>query len=141
MMRALFAALPLIALPFAAQAETPNIQPGLWENQNTMIMEGMGNMPDQTETTTECVTQEDIDQGESIIEPPEGCSMDQMDMSADRMDYTMVCTDPQGGQMQMEGRMRFMGDRAEGEMTSEMDTPMGTVNVRMEMRGERIGDC
>ncbi|WP_018881262.1 DUF3617 domain-containing protein [Thioalkalivibrio sp. ALE30] len=141
MLRILFAALPLVALPLAAQADTPNIQPGLWENQNTMIMEGMAGMPDQTETTTECVTQEEIDRGENIIEAPEGCTLDQMDMTADRMDYTMSCTDPQGGQMQMEGSMRFMGDRAEGEMTSEMDTPMGPMNVRMETRGQRIGDC
>ncbi|WP_019626391.1 DUF3617 family protein [Thioalkalivibrio sp. ALJT] len=141
MLRLLLAALPLVALPLAAQAETPNLQPGLWENHTTMTMEGMGNMPDQTETTTECITQEEIDMGENIIEAPEGCTLDQMDMSAERMDYTMSCPGPQGNQMQMHGNMRFLGGRAEGEMTSEMDTPMGTVNVRVEMRGERVGDC
>ncbi|WP_019572042.1 DUF3617 family protein [Thioalkalivibrio sp. ALMg3] len=141
MLRILLAVLPLVALPLVVQAETPNIQPGLWENQTTMIMEGMGGMPDQTETTTECVTQEDLDRGENIIEAPEGCTLDQMDMTADRMDYTMSCPGPQGGRMQMDGSMRFMGDRTEGEMTSEMDTPMGRMNVRMEIRGQRIGDC
>ncbi|MFO7954169.1 DUF3617 domain-containing protein [Thioalkalivibrio sp.] len=141
MLRTLLAVLPILALPLAVQAETPNMQPGLWEHQNTMTVEGMNDMPEQTHSSTECVTQEDIDRGENIIEAPEGCTLEEMDMTADRMDYTMNCPGPEGGRMQMEGSMRFMGDRAEGEMTSEMDTPMGPMNMRMEMRSQRIDDC
>lgn len=43
-----------------ANAETPNIQPGLWEYQTTMTVEAAFPFPDQNETTTECVTAEDI---------------------------------------------------------------------------------
>ncbi|WP_018863524.1 DUF3617 family protein [Thioalkalivibrio sp. ARh3] len=137
----LLAAIPFAFLPLAAQAETPNIEPGEWEYTNTTTMDGAHQMPEQTETYTECVTEEDLARGEEMIEAPEGCSVDSMDMRADGVDYTMTCTDPDGTSMDMEGSMQFMGDRAEGEMRSEIDSPMGPMSVRITVEGQRIGDC
>jgi len=143
MPRALFAALALLALPFAAHAQIPNLEPGLWENRHTTIIEGEGvtEMPEQTETTSHCVTQEDLERGPEFVEAPPGCEIEQIDMSEDGMDYTMTCMGPQGEPIEMVGSVRFMGDRAEGEMTSEIETPSGTVKVRMETRAEHVGDC
>lgn len=141
MSRTALAILSLVAFSLVAHAETPNIQPGLWEYRNTMSMEGMMNMPDQIDVSTECVTEEDISRGSTLIEAPQGCTLERMDMTAERMDYTMLCPGPMGGAVQMDGSMRFMGDRAEGEMSSEIDTPMGAMTMRVEMLGQRIGDC
>lgn len=137
----LLAAAPFALLPLAVQAETPNIEPGEWEYTNTTTMEGAHQMPEQTETYTECVTEEDLARGEEMIEAPEGCSVDSMDMRADGVDYTMTCTDADGTSMDMQGSMEFMGDRAEGEMRSEIDSPMGPMSVRIHVEGQRIGDC
>lgn len=131
----------LLILPFAAAAETPNIEPGQWEYTHTMIMEGMDQMPDQVDTTRECVTQEDIESGEDVFEVPDECTLDHADIRADGAEYAMTCTDPQGGSATMEGEMRFMGDRSEGRMSADVEGPMGEMTIVTEIEGERIGDC
>ncbi|WP_018870090.1 MULTISPECIES: DUF3617 family protein [unclassified Thioalkalivibrio] len=133
--------LALLALPVAAQAETPNLEPGEWEYTHTTTIEGMPQMQDQVEVTRECVTQEDIEKGEDVIEVPEECTLDHVDVRSDGADFAMTCTDPQGGRATMEGEMRFMGTRSEGTMTTDVDSPMGPMTIIMEIEGERIGDC
>lgn len=134
-------ALPLAVLPLAAQAETPNIQPGQWEYTHTTVMEGAHDMPEQVETNTECVTAEDLERGKDLIEAPQDCTLDHVDMTADGMEYTMSCAGPDGTSVSMDAEMRFHGDRTEGEMHSRIETPMGPMDVQVDVQGKRIGDC
>lgn len=134
-------ALPLAALPFAAQADTPNIQPGEWEYTHTTVMDGPHDMPEQVETHTECVTAEDLERGEDLIEAPEDCTLESVSMDADGMEYTMTCAGPDGSSARMEASMQFYGDRTEGEMHTQIDTPMGPMDVEVKVEGQRIGDC
>lgn len=137
----------LLILPLLASAEVPNLEPGEWEYTHTTRMEGMPQMEgmpgmsDEVETTRECVTQQDIERGEDIIEAPEECSVDHVDVHRDGAQFAMTCTDPQGGTATMNGDMRFMGTRSDSTMTTEIESPMGPITVIMEMKGERIGDC
>ncbi len=138
---ALLLALPLLALSANAGADMPNINPGMWEYTNTTSIEGPQSMPQQTDTHRECVTREDLEQREEMLEVPEDCTLNDVNMDADGVVYSMSCTDPMGGTMTMDAEMHFHGDRSEGVMRSEIDTPIGTMNMRVEIRGERTGDC
>lgn len=138
---ALLLALPLLALSANAGADAPNINPGMWEYTNTTSVEGPYSMPQHTDTHRECVTREDLERHEDMLEVPDDCTLDDVNMDADAVTYSMTCTDPQGGTMTMDAEMHFYGNRSEGVMRSDIDTPMGTMNMRIEIRGERTGDC
>ncbi|MGM0553147.1 MAG: DUF3617 domain-containing protein [Pseudomonadota bacterium] len=138
---ALLLALPLLALSANAGADMPNINPGMWEYTNTTSMEGPQGIPQQTETSRECITRDDLERQEEMLEVPDECTLDDVNMDPDEVTYSMSCADPMGGTMTMEAEMQFHGNRSEGVMSSEINTPMGTMNVRVDIRGERIGDC
>lgn len=137
------AALAVLLAPVAVQAEQPNIQPGEWEYENVTTFEGDMDIPEQRETTTECVTQEDIDEG--LIAPDEAemgeCEIIDQNISSSEMTYTMQCVDEEGGQMTMNAEMQFHGDRATGTIHGDMETAMGQMQVETRMEGQRIGDC
>lgn len=136
--RPLFAALCLI-MTMPALAVDPDIRPGQWEYTNVTRFEGMP-MPDQTHTHTECVTPSDIEKGAGFLEDAENCDVTSMDMRRSGMTYTMVCRE-QGAEIRMDGDIRFMGDRADGKLNAQMDSPMGPMKMKIELAGRRIGDC
>jgi len=132
-----------ITVPIAVHAAEPNIQPGEWEYENTTTFEGDMDIPDQSETTTECITQEDIDDG--LVQPDDTdmgeCEIRDKQVGRDAMSYTMECTDASGGSMVMDARMEFMGDRASGTIEGRMESEMGTLRINTSMEGTRLGDC
>lgn len=139
---AVFTAMLTGALVFSstAHAEAPNINPGFWQHKTSMSLQGPMNMPAQVTTDQECITQADIDKGADIIDLPSGCSITQMDIRRDNMDYGMQC-DMQGLKADFTGTMRFNGDQMDGSMRSDVDTPMGKMTMQMETQAQRIGDC
>lgn len=124
-----------------AQAAQPNLQPGQWRYETTIRAEGdLPFMKDQSNTTTECLTREQIDEGDMFQEMDGSCEFSQQDIRADGMDYAARCA--QGEQeVRFEGESRFMGERMEGTMVMAMETPMGPVTAHTDITGERIGDC
>ncbi|RLK51244.1 uncharacterized protein DUF3617 [Alkalispirillum mobile] len=140
MMRYALPAAALLALPAMAWADRPNVEPGLWEYTNTTVMEGEMDMPDHTETTQECITEDDLDAGIQLHDE-DGCEVVDESISSDEVSYRLSCADPQGGTMEMDMNMQLMGDRMEGKMTGDFETPMGDMRMNMEIVGERIGDC
>lgn len=131
----------LLGLSAAAVAETPNIEPGKWEYNNKITFGPEFPLPDQDQTSEECVTLDDIEQGEAFLDDVEDCDITRKDLRRDGMDYAMVCTQPDGTQMTMEAKMNFNGDSADGTIKGNMQTPMGEMNMNIEMDGRRIGDC
>lgn len=136
----LLALLGSALLATSVAAATPNVTPGLWSHTNTMSMQGPMGMPPQVFSGEECITQADIDKGVDLVDMPAGCTLTQMDIRRHSMDYGMSCN-MDGMQMSFTGTMTFEGERMQGEMTSEIDTPIGKMIMKMESRGERIGDC
>lgn len=126
-----------------AWAQTANLEPGEWRMQNRMSFEGAPGMPEQNTESTECVTREQIDRGlEGMLEDPEGnCEVTNLERSASSMSYTMSCAVGGGEEMTMDGEMEFMGDRMQGSYSGAMSAGGQEMRMRMEITGERVGDC
>lgn len=143
----LFSAAAITALLLAStvngesDAPRPNLNPGLWTYTSTMTFDADMPFPDQTETTQECVTAEDLDRGNPFMDLGEECTVIEQDLRADGMDYTMVCRGPDGGEVSMQTSMAFNGDSANGTMRTELDLPIGPVQATISIQGERTGDC
>lgn len=134
--------LSFACVPVAAFAVTPDVQPGQWEYKNAVSVEGPMAVPDQSDTYRECVTLEDIEEGEAFLEDmPDECEISNKEMSESGMSYDMVCQQPNDTRMDMSFDMQFMGDRVEGKVTGAMETPMGQMNMNIDVEGRRLGDC
>ncbi len=136
-----FVAASLLAFGASALADTPNIDPGMWEYHNKMSFQSDIPIPDQEHTNQECVTHEDIERGDAFLEDVEECEITHQDIRSDGMDYSMICRGPDGTEMTMDATMQFNGDTANGTISGEMETPMGPMQMSIEMSGSRIGDC
>lgn len=137
----LFTAALFLGVTASAVAETPNIEPGLWEYKNRMSFSGDIPIPAQEQTTEECLTAEDIAQGEAFLDDVEECEITHQDLRRDGMNLTMICNQAEGMQMTMEADMQFNGDTASGTIAGNMETPMGAMAMNISMTGRRIGDC
>ena len=139
------AALATLLLTSTANAESdaprPNLNPGLWAYTSTMTFDADMPFPDQTESTQECVTAEDLERGNPFMDLGEECTVTEQDLRADGMDYTMVCRGPDGGEVSMQTSMVFNGDTASGTMRTELNLPIGPVQATISIQGERVGDC
>ncbi len=130
-----------LALPMVALAETPNVTPGEWEFVSVTSMSGDMQIPDQTETERQCITQEELEGAEfGFIEEEEGCELLNQEMSADGLEYSMVCR-AEGGEATIDGEMRFMGEKIEGTVDIFTQSPMGELTMNTVIEGERIGNC
>lgn len=130
-----------LAFPMVAQAETPNVTPGEWEFVSVTSMSGDMQIPDQTETERQCISQEELDSAEfGFIEEEEGCELLSQDMNADGLSYSMVCR-ADGGEATIDGDMRFMGEQIEGNVDIFTQSPMGELTMNTVIEGERIGNC
>lgn len=131
-----------VCVPATGFAATPDVQPGQWEYVNAVSIEGPMSVPDQSDTYRECVTLDDIQEGDAFLEDmPEECEISNKEMSRSGMSYDMVCRQPDNSRMDMSFNMEFMGDRIEGRVTGAMETPMGQMDMKIDVKGKRIGDC
>mgnify|MGYP001345886443 FL=1 len=140
LLRPLFAA-AVLALPLTAMAETPNITPGLWEFTSTTSVTGEIPIPDQTDTHQECIAQGDLEDPDfQFLEVEEGCELLEHNVSADGIDYRMICRE-EGGEANIDGRMDFLGERVEGDVNVTVQSSMGEMEMNTVVEGARIGDC
>ena len=125
-----------------AQADRPNIEPGLWEYETRMTVEAAFPFPEQTDTSTECVTEEDVSKADAFIDSMdmEECDIQRQEMRNDGANYEMSCTQ-EGITVDMVMDMKFFGDRSEGLITTQAATPMGPMKSTIVMTGRRLGDC
>ncbi len=135
-----FAIAALLAMPMAALAVQPDIQPGEWEMSTITSFPGTP-MPEQRESARECVTQEDVQEGLAFDVDAEECELTNMDVRDDGMTYTMTCQHEEGMDMVMSAEMQFLGDRVQGTMDAQMRTPMGPMEMNVRLEGHRVGDC
>lgn len=131
----------VLAFPMVAQAETPNVTPGEWEFVSVTSISGDMQIPDQTETERQCITQDELDGSEfGFIQEEEGCELLNQDMDADGLSYSMVCR-AEGGEATIDGEMRFMGKQIEGTVDIFTQSPMGELTMNTTIEGEHIGEC
>ncbi len=128
-------------LAMSAIAETPNLQPGNWEQTSTVTFVSEFPIPDQSDTSTNCITEEDIANGDAFIQEMDDCEVTRRDVRSDGMDYALSCASPDGTSMTMEASMKFKGDSLEGTIKGDMQTPMGAMQMNVTLTGQRIGDC
>lgn len=141
-LRAVIVATGLVVAGGVAAEPELNIEPGQWEFNSTMRMEGAMNMPEQQSSESQCLTQEEIDQGPVFTpDDEEGCEILSEDISRDRVVYQMRCEGGDGMAFEADYAMDLMGDQVRGTMTGDMETPMGEMTLNMEFDGERVGDC
>lgn len=144
-MHAKYVPVAMIALSAASATiaqETPNITPGMWETTSTVTIQSeQFPIPPRTETTTECVTPEKIKEGQAFLEDNEECEFTRKDIRSDGMDYAMNCSTPDGGKFDMQGAMEFGGDTMSGTISGTIESPMGVMQMSIELDGKRTGDC
>jgi hypothetical protein len=127
-------------LASVASAETPDLKPGLWVYTHNTKIEGPMSIAPQTSENEQCVTQADLDKGLDVLEIPKNCKLTRADIQQARADYAAIC-DMQGMQTRFSGYATFHGERMQGQMNSEMDTPLGKMIMKMDYEAHRQGDC
>ncbi len=141
MMLRIAAATALLGASLGLAADEPNLNPGLWEYNTTITFDSEFPIPDQQDSSTDCLTAEDIAQGNTFVDDMEGCEMVREDLRSDGMDYVMECQAPDGTSITMEAQMAFDGDTATGNISGDMETPMGPMKMNINIDGRRIDDC
>ncbi len=141
--RMLIGCLSLFATCAVAQeVDVPDIAYGLWETTTvTSIQSDVVNMPESSQTTSACVTEEDVQKGRAFLKDQDDCDILEQTVTDRSMDLAMVCNQPGTGEMRMNVSMQYDGDTMTGQMDGEMESPMGTMTLLISMNGKRIGDC
>jgi hypothetical protein len=132
--------LSLMTICLPVHAETPNLQPGIWAHTTTTTIEGPMSLQPQTSTNQECLTQAQIDKGVNMLEIPQQCIVQKVKVLRDSADFAVDC-DIQGIKNHFIGHTNFHGDHMDGQMSSEMNSPMGVMVMKMNFTAKRIGAC
>jgi hypothetical protein len=120
----------------------PDVRYGMWETTTvTSMRSDVMNMPENTRTTRDCVTEEDVREGRAFLQDQDECDIIEQDITSTSMDMTMVCSQPETGEIRMTVSMKYAGDTATGTMKGEVDSPMGKMFMDIRMDSRRTGDC
>jgi len=131
-----------VSVSLTAFAQDPNINPGMWETTSTVTIESeQMPIPPRTDTSSECVTPETIAEGQAFLENSDECEFTNKDLRDDGMDYSMSCSSSEGGTVTMNASMKFDGDSMSGTIEGDIESPMGMMQMNVEMSGKRTGDC
>lgn len=131
----------MIGLIASVQAETPNLEPGMWETTATIRAEGGFPIPEQSHTSSDCMTEEDLAMGDAFFEDVDQCEFQHREIRRNGADFEMTCSDPSGMSIKMTASMSFNGDTSEGNIRAELETPMGPMSMLTTLKGRRTGSC
>jgi hypothetical protein len=122
--------------------DLPDIQYGLWETTTvTSMRSDVMNLPENTSTTRDCVTEEDVREGRAFLQEQDDCEILEQNITSTTMDMVMECKQPESGAIRMTVSMEYSGDTSSGTMKGEMDSPMGKMFMDISMDSRRVGDC
>jgi len=132
----------LAAAHAIADDEFPDIKYGMWETTSTTTISSEAmTLPEQTYTSSSCVTEEEVKKGQAFLNDMDNCEILEKTMTSTSADLSLVCDQPEVGETTMNLSMQYDGDTMTGAMTGEMNGPMGKVDMRVQMSGKRIGEC
>ncbi len=120
----------------AAQEQTVNLNPGLWEITTVTEMVGLPGAGPPPMTFTQCITAESLvpqSEGESEV-----CKVSDVAVDGNTVSWKIVCSG-QGGGMEGTGTITYNGDTMEGTM--EMVMPQVNMQVKNTLTGKRVGEC
>ena len=60
---------------------------------------------------------------------------------AARLEEACASCRAEGGEANIDGRMDFLGERVEGNVNIDTESPMGQMLLETTIEGERLGDC
>lgn len=119
------------------------ITPGKYQVQSVMTMTGMPmQIPPQKHSSTNCVTQEDIDRNpeEMFRDDENECAMEDFSMGGGKISYKMQCNSPQG-RMTGTGNGTYTADSYDMKMVMKMSMQGMNITSNIDMKGKRIGGC
>ncbi len=130
----------MLAAP--VMAVDPNIDPGLWETTSIVtIKSSQFSMPPRMDTRSECVTAEKITEGQAFLEQDGECTFSKKELRADGMDYVITCKGGEQGEITMNAALEFNGNAMTGRIDGTMQSPLGEMNMLVELAGRRTGSC
>lgn len=131
----LFIALTVGLLSTLAHAQTPRMQPGLWEIALT-------NSQGPSISSRQCVTQKMVEENNGL--PPEHqkdnpCKRTSVKTEGNKVMWTVACT----GQFTAtrQGEMTAGANQYTGKQTMTMQVQGQTIKVDTSFTGKRVGDC
>jgi hypothetical protein len=135
--RILFAGL-LLLVSLASQAEGLPMKPGQWEMKMTMEM-SMLPAP-QVRTSTECVTENELNPESFQMDENSGCTAGDLEIEGNTARWSISCPGPAGD---MTGNWEFTSDEDSVVGTGSMSADMNGMALQMNMNweGKRLGDC
>ncbi len=111
---------------------------GLWEITSKMEMQGMP-MQMPPITFTQCLTNQELVPNQS--QAGQECRMKNVKTKGNTVTWDTVC-DSHQGKVISSGKITYKGDRFDGVVTTNMETPdQGLTQMKMLMSGRRIGKC
>ena len=122
-----------------AQAQTLNLNPGLWEYTNELRFDE-GAEP-ETQVFESCVTRDDLDSGQFMQQDIDACEMVDQQLSPNRMVYSMTCQGPEGTALDIQADIQLSGDEAQGVINNSVVTPMGEMSMVVNLTARRLGPC
>ena len=139
----LLVALAFLGLPLLAQAQAPEVKPGMWEYQMEMKIPGMQvNMPAQV--VKRCLTADDVAKNKQYGGNEGGknpCTITNMKNVGGKVSYDFSCKSERGT---MSGSASGTASPTAIEMESRMtmNPPTnGMSEMQQKMRAKRIGEC
>lgn len=121
------------------QAQTLNLNPGLWEYTNELRFSE--DAEPETQVFESCVTRQDLDSGQFMQQDIDACEMVEQRFSPNQMVYSMACQGPEGTTLDIEANVELNGDRAQGVINNTVVTPMGEMGMVVNLTARRIGPC
>lgn len=120
-------------------AQSINLNPGLWEYTNELSF-GEGRTP-QIQVFEDCVTAEDLSEGSFMMQDIDACEVVEQQTRFDRMTYVMNCLGPDGTTLAIDARIEFDGDTAQGVIKNTVATPLGDMDMVVNLSARRLGEC
>ena len=128
----------LTASSLAWAAEGISMTPGKWEMKMTMEM-SMLPQP-QTHTSTECITEAELNPQNFNMDQNSPCERGEPEIDGNTVRWDISCTAPAGP---MTGSWEFTstGDSVTGKGSMTANMAGQTMEFTMNWEGHRIGDC
>jgi len=132
-------ALFLVLGSVSIQAQSVNLNPGLWEYTNELtFIEGS---EPRVQVFEDCVTAEDLENSGFMMQDIDACEVVEQEILFDRMTYVMNCLGPEGTTLAIDARIEFDGDSATGVINNSVVTPLGEMDMVVNLSAKRLGDC
>jgi hypothetical protein len=123
----------------AVMAQAVNLQAGEWEYTNELVFGG--GLTPQKQIFTDCVTEDEIKEGALLGLTIDGCEIHEQRISTNNMHYVMTCEGPEGTRLSVDANIEFDGDTAQGVIKNLVATPLGDMEMTVNMTARRLGDC